>query len=92
MSFPKFVKIVEVSPRDGLQNEKELISTDVKVELVNRLSDAGFLNVEATAFVSPKWTPQMADAAEVMARNMMEDDAAEGIDAFLQKRAPRWRQ
>lgn len=68
MSLPKFVKIVEVSPRDGLQNEKELISTDIKVELVNRLSDAGFLNVEATAFVSPKWTPQMADAAEVMAR------------------------
>jgi hydroxymethylglutaryl-CoA lyase len=68
MSLPKFVKIVEVSPRDGLQSEKEPISTDLKVALVNRLSAAGFLNIEATAFVSPKWTPQMADASEVMAR------------------------
>ncbi len=68
MALPSFVKIVEVSPRDGLQNEKTMISTDVKVDLVNRLSLAGFKNVEATSFVSPKWTPQMADAAEVMAR------------------------
>ena len=68
MALPGFVKIVEVSPRDGLQNEKELISTDIKVELVDRLSEAGFLNIEATAFVSPKWTPQMADASDVMAR------------------------
>lgn len=67
MALPDFVKIVEVSPRDGLQNEKELISTAIKVELVNRLSNAGFKNVEATSFVSPKWTPQMADAADVMA-------------------------
>jgi hydroxymethylglutaryl-CoA lyase len=66
--MPAKVKIVEVSPRDGLQNEKLFIPTDVKVELVNRLADAGFPNVEATSFVSPKWTPQMADAAEVMAR------------------------
>lgn len=66
--MPAKVKIVEVSPRDGLQNEKLFVPTDVKVELVNRLADAGFPNVEATSFVSPKWTPQMADAAEVMAR------------------------
>jgi len=66
--MPAKVKIVEASPRDGLQNEKLFIPTDVKVELVNRLADAGFPNVEATSFVSPKWTPQMADAAEVMAR------------------------
>jgi len=68
MSLPAKVKIVEVSPRDGLQNEKQFVPTEVKVELVNRLADAGFQNVEATSFVSPKWTPQMADAAEVMAQ------------------------
>ncbi|AOB33021.1 hydroxymethylglutaryl-CoA lyase [Bordetella sp. H567] len=67
MSSPTRVKIVEVSPRDGLQNEKEFIPTDVKIELVNRLADAGFPNIEATSFVSPKWVPQMADAAQVMA-------------------------
>jgi len=68
MPLPTRAKIVEVSPRDGLQNEKELISTDIKVELVDRLTAAGFPNVEATSFVSPKWVPQMADAADVMAR------------------------
>ncbi|MFC3866458.1 hydroxymethylglutaryl-CoA lyase [Alcaligenes aquatilis] len=67
MSYPSRVKIVEVGPRDGLQNEKEFIPTDIKVELVNRLSHAGFVNVEAASFVSPKWVPQMADGAEVMA-------------------------
>jgi len=68
MSMPSHVKIVEVSPRDGLQNEKQIVPTEVKVELVDRLTQAGFPNVEATSFVSPKWVPQMADAAEVMAR------------------------
>lgn len=68
MAIPDFVKIVEVSPRDGLQNEKAMISTEIKVELINRLSAAGFKNVEATSFVSPKWTPQMADASDVMTR------------------------
>lgn len=67
MALPSKVKIVEVSPRDGLQNEKQFIDTATKVELINRLSEAGFPNVEATSFVSPKWVPQMADAAEVMA-------------------------
>ena len=62
------VKIVEVGPRDGLQNEKSVVATDVKVELVNRLSAAGFANIEATSFVSPKWVPQLADANEVMER------------------------
>src|SRR3546814_18911131 len=56
MPLPTRVKIVEVSPRDGLQNEKELISTDIKVELVDRLTAAGFPNIEATSFVSPKKT------------------------------------
>ena len=67
-SLPKKVKIVEVGPRDGLQNEKEALSADIKVELVERLARAGFANVEAAAFVSPKWVPQMATSAEVMAR------------------------
>lgn len=66
-NLPKSVKIVEVGPRDGLQNERELVPVDVKIELVNRLSKAGFQNIEAAAFVSPKWTPQMASSEEVMA-------------------------
>ncbi|MEW6761251.1 MAG: hydroxymethylglutaryl-CoA lyase [Pseudomonadota bacterium] len=66
-SLPKKVKIVEVGPRDGLQNEKEALSAEVKIELVNRLARAGFANVEAASFVSPKWVPQMATSAEVMA-------------------------
>jgi len=59
---------VEVGPRDGLQNEPGQVATDVKVELIERLADAGLPAVEATAFVSPKWIPQMADHAEVMER------------------------
>ncbi|HJV76322.1 MAG TPA: hydroxymethylglutaryl-CoA lyase [Noviherbaspirillum sp.] len=66
MALPKKVKIVEVGPRDGLQNEKETIPAEVKIELVNRLTDAGFANIEAASFVSPKWVPQMATSAEVM--------------------------
>jgi hydroxymethylglutaryl-CoA lyase len=62
------VKIVEVGPRDGLQNEKSTVTTEVKIELINRLSVAGFANIEATSFVSPKWVPQMADGPEVMER------------------------
>jgi len=65
--LPAKVKIVEVGPRDGLQNEKEFVSTEVKVELVNRLANAGLQNVESASFVSPKWVPQMADGAAVMA-------------------------
>jgi hydroxymethylglutaryl-CoA lyase len=65
--MPNKVKIVEVSPRDGLQNEKGFISTEVKIELIDRLSGAGFPNIEAASFVSPKWVPQMADSAQVMA-------------------------
>ncbi|BDT56683.1 hydroxymethylglutaryl-CoA lyase [Massilia varians] len=66
-SLPRKVKIVEVGPRDGLQNEKEALSAEVKIELVNRLARAGFPNVEAASFVSPKWVPQMATSSEVMA-------------------------
>ena len=68
MNHPNYVKIVEVGPRDGLQNEKAMVPTDVKVALVDRLTEAGFVNIEAASFVSPKWVPQMADGAEVMAR------------------------
>lgn len=60
------VKIVEVGPRDGLQNEKQPVSTAVKAELAQRLLDAGFPNVEVASFVSPKWVPQMADGADVL--------------------------
>ncbi len=67
-TLPTRVHIVDVGPRDGLQNEKQMISADIKVELVDRLTDAGFTNIEVTSFVSPKWVPQMGDAAEVMAR------------------------
>ena len=66
LSLPKKVKIVEVGPRDGLQNEKEFVPIDVKVDLINQLSNAGFPNIEAASFVSPKWIPQMAGSAEVM--------------------------
>ncbi len=67
MTLPSKVRIVEVGPRDGLQNEKQPVPAAVKIELVNRLADCGLTAIEATAFVSPKWVPQMADAAEVMA-------------------------
>jgi hydroxymethylglutaryl-CoA lyase len=67
MTLPSRVKIVEVGPRDGLQNEPQSVPTSVKIELIDRLTDAGLPAVEATAFVSPKWVPQMADNAEVMA-------------------------
>ncbi|MDT3737166.1 MAG: hydroxymethylglutaryl-CoA lyase [Denitratisoma sp.] len=67
MSLPQRVKIVEVGPRDGLQNESRLVPSAVKVELIDRLGMAGLKAIEATAFVSPKWVPQMGDAAEVMA-------------------------
>ncbi len=67
MTLPKKVRIVEVGPRDGLQNEAGVVPAAVKIELINRLTDAGLPAIEATAFVSPKWVPQMADNAEVMA-------------------------
>ena len=68
MNLPRRVRLVEVGPRDGLQNEKAMVPTDVKVALIDMLADAGMPAIEATSFVSPKWVPQMADAAEVMVR------------------------
>ena len=67
MNYPARVKLVDVGPRDGLQNEKEPVPAAVKIELVHRLQDAGLKNIEVTSFVSPKWVPQMADALDVMA-------------------------
>ena len=67
MTLPKRVRMVEVGPRDGLQNEKEIVPTAVKVALIDRLSETGLSAIEAGAFVSPKWVPQMADSGEVLA-------------------------
>jgi hydroxymethylglutaryl-CoA lyase len=66
--LPGSVRLVEVGPRDGLQNEQGMVPTGVKVALIDLLSEAGMPAIEATSFVSPKWVPQMADAADVMAR------------------------
>ncbi|CAL4086936.1 unnamed protein product, partial [Meganyctiphanes norvegica] len=66
--YPKYVRIVEVGPRDGLQNEKEIVPTDVKIEFINKLSQTGLKSIEVTSFVSPKWVPQMADHSEVLSR------------------------
>ncbi len=63
--FPKKIKIVEVSPRDGLQNEKHLVPTATKVELIKRLVASGLENIEVTGFVSPKWVPQLADSVDL---------------------------
>ncbi len=70
------VRIVEVGPRDGLQNEAQPVSTDVKLELIDRLGAAGLPAIEATSFVSPKWVPQMADHADLMRRLVRRD----GVD------------
>lgn len=67
MSQPTAIRIVEVGARDGLQNEKAIIPTATKIELIDRLSATGLRTIEATSFVSPKWVPQLADAAEVFA-------------------------
>ncbi|KAI8764514.1 hydroxymethylglutaryl-CoA lyase, mitochondrial [Biomphalaria glabrata] len=64
--LPSFVKVVEVGPRDGLQNEQKIVPTEVKVEFINKLADAGLKTIEATSFVSPKWVPQRESHNEVM--------------------------
>ena len=66
MAFPKSVRLVEVGPRDGLQNERAVVETGQKVELIDRLGEAGLRTIEVGSFVSPKWVPQMADTAEVL--------------------------
>jgi len=67
MQLPPRVQLIDVGPRDGLQNEKQPVDAATKIELVQRLQDAGLTEIEVTSFVSPKWVPQMADNAEVMA-------------------------
>ena len=67
MHLPSRVKLVDVGPRDGLQNEQSPVPAAIKIELVHRLQDAGLKEIEVTSYVSPKWVPQMADNAEVMA-------------------------
>jgi len=66
MTLPTRVKIVEVGPRDGLQNEKQVVPTDIMIELIDRLAEAGVSVIEATSFVSPKWVPQMGDNTAVL--------------------------
>jgi hydroxymethylglutaryl-CoA lyase len=68
VKLPVSVKIVEVGPRDGLQNEKKLVSSDIKIEMINRLSETGLKHIEVTSFVSPKWVPQMGDNSEVFTK------------------------
>lgn len=68
MNYPKQVKIVEVGPRDGLQNEKQLIALQDKLDLISGLGEAGLKVIESGSFVSPKWVPQMADSADVFAK------------------------
>ena len=68
MTIPSKVRIFEVGARDGLQNEKQMVPAHIKVELIERLVDAGVTAIETGSFVSPKWVPQMADTAEVMAK------------------------
>lgn len=74
MTLPKKVRIVEVGPRDGLQNEKQLIPTTIKIELIDNLVDAGLTYIEAGSFVNPKWVPQMADSAEIFSNLQRKPD------------------
>jgi hydroxymethylglutaryl-CoA lyase len=91
MPIPTQVKLVDVGPRDGLQNEKAPVPAAIKIELVQRLQDAGLKNIEVTSYVSPKWVPQMADNAEVMAGIQRRPDVRysvltpnmQGLDAAL---------
>jgi hydroxymethylglutaryl-CoA lyase len=88
MAIPSKVKIVDVGPRDGLQNEKQHIDAAIKIELVHRLQNAGLKEIEVTSFVSPKWVPQMADNAQVMAGITRQFDVRYSV---LRSRASRMR-
>ena len=79
MALPAAVRIVEVGPRDGLQNEKAHIPTAAKIALIDRLSATGLRTIEATSFVSPKWVPQLADAAEVFTGIAKRDGVADPV-------------
>ncbi len=94
MPYPSKVKLVDVGPRDGLQNEKQPVPAQVKIQLVHLLQDAGLREIEVTSFVSPKWVPQMADNAQVMAgvqrkagvRYSVLTPNMQGFEAALQSR------
>ena len=68
VALPKSLRIVEVGPRDGLQNEPTIVSLETKAALIEELAEAGLKTIEAGSFVSPKWVPQMADTAALLAR------------------------
>ena len=76
MPLPSHVRIVEVGPRDGLQNEKQLIDIDTKVALIDCLANAGFTHIKAGSFVNPKWVPQMADSAAVFEKINRRDNVS----------------
>ena len=76
MPLPSHVRIVEVGPRDGLQNEKHLIDTDTKVALIDCLANAGFTHIEVGSFVNPKWVPQMADSSAVFKKINRRDNVS----------------
>ncbi|KAK7091258.1 hydroxymethylglutaryl-CoA lyase, mitochondrial-like [Littorina saxatilis] len=93
--LPTFVKIVEVGPRDGLQNEKNIVPTSVKVEFINKLSETGLPVIEVSSFVSPKWVPQMSDHNEVFAAIKRKPDVVysaltpnvKGLESALEAKA-----
>ena len=95
-SLPGQVTLVEVGPRDGLQNEKQPVATEIKIELVHRLQDAGLREIEVTSYVSPKWVPQMADNAAVIAGVQRKPDVRysvltpnlKGFEAAVAAQAP----
>ena len=95
MRLPKSVRMVEVGPRDGLQNEKQIVPTAVKIGLVDRLTESGLTAIEAGSFVSPKWVPQMADTPDVFAGIRRKDGVryvaltpnAKGLEGALTARA-----
>lgn len=79
MNYPKFVKIIDVGARDGLQNEKQNVPSDIKIQLIDGLIDAGVRKLEATSFVSPKWVPQMADNNDVLDGVVKRDDVTYSV-------------
>ncbi|QQZ10940.1 hydroxymethylglutaryl-CoA lyase [Heyndrickxia vini] len=90
LSLPKKISIIEVGPRDGLQNEKNFVPTETKLMFINKLTSAGIKEMELTSFVSPKWVPQMKDASEIVAshpnifRNIVLAPNRKGIDRALE--------
>lgn len=91
LNLPKKATIIEVGPRDGLQNEKSFVPTEVKKQFINKLKNAGIKEIELTSFVSPKWVPQMSDAGEIVAdcidgetRNIVLAPNQRGVDRVLE--------